>query len=391
MAEEDKQLNIDELMMHNIASTITKSCYANIIMPDMGPVQIDKYTLDNGFMSVDIINYGSTITSIRLPDNDNRQSDIVLGFDDIHGYLSSKNQFFGSIIGRVANRISEGSYDYNGYKNYLSKNCGPHMLHGGARGFDKKIWNAEIVNHSALWMSYTSPNLEEGFPGDLEVITKYALTHDNYLVLRICASTNKVTPVNITNHSYFNLAGHETGSEALFDHDLKIFSNKYTELDQESLLPTGRVLSVKNTAYDFRKFSSIGDAVKKTEFKGIDINYCFAKDTLKTIARLKHAASGRSLQLYSNQTGVQLYTSNYVENIQGKRGVVYQKHGALCLEPQGYPDAVNIKKFPPQWLYPKDMYEHIIVYKFRVEKLADSENEPEKETKGKGQAEESAS
>ncbi|XP_073980236.1 galactose mutarotase-like isoform X2 [Rhodnius prolixus] len=366
-------------MMHNLATTITKSCFAEVMLPDQGPVQIDQYTLSNGFMSVDIINYGSTITSIKLPDNYGTLSDIVLGFDDIDGYMSDKNPYFGCTVGRVANRISGASYEHDGFKYFLSKNCGPNTLHGGISGFNKKIWNAEIVNHNSLWMTYCSPHLEEGFPGDLEVCTKYTLTHDNYLVVRICASTNKITPVNMTNHSYFNLAGHETGAKGLFSHKLKINANKYTELDPESLTPTGAILPVRNTLYDITKFTSVGELIKKSENKGIDINYCFAKDSLKTIARLAHAPSGRSLQLYSSHPGVQLYTSNGVENISGKEGVVYEKFGALCLEPQGYPDAVNQKQFPSIWLHPKDIYEHLIVYKFRVEKLADSDSEQQKE------------
>ncbi|KAK9511989.1 hypothetical protein O3M35_000536 [Rhynocoris fuscipes] len=358
---------------------ITKEQYASLIVPKIGRINVDKITLDNGFMSVDLINYGSTITAIRLPDRELKVNDIVLGFDNIDGYLSDKNPYFGATIGRVCNRISNGSFVINDVKYYLSRNIGENTLHGGVSGFDKKIWKTEITNTNAVVMSYISPHLEEGFPGQLETQVRYVLTDNNYLVIKFTATTNEETPVNLTNHSYFNLAGHDSGAEGLYEHELMINANQYTELDPDTLIPTGKFIDVNETPFDFREFKNVGKAIESTEGAGFDINFCVRGEDLRTIARLQHEPSGRSLQVFANKPGVQLYTSNYVNGIEGKNGAIYDKHAALCLETQNYPNAINIKNFPSSLLCPREVYEHILIYKFRVEDQTVSEEEEEEE------------
>ncbi|XP_011297648.1 aldose 1-epimerase isoform X2 [Fopius arisanus] len=336
--------------------------------------EIKMFTLRNkNNQEVDILNYGATIRAIRTPDKNGKVEDVVLGFDNIEGYLKSDNPYFGATVGRVANRIGNGKFILDGVEVNVSKNKAPNTLHGGFKGWNAKIWESEIRNNS-LVMTLLSENGEEGFPGAAIATAIFKLHDDGTLsiVMKTCAT--KATPINLTNHSYFNLAGHATNASQLYKHSMMLNADRWTVTDADSI-PTGEIRSVANSVMDLRTPKILGDVIPKVPGGGYDYNFCIIDGennaNRKLVAKVVHPESGRTLEVHTNQPGVQLYTANFIPDtttpgILGKEGKSYFKHGAFCLETQNYPDAVNHENFPDSILRPGDVYHHTVDYKFGV-------------------------
>lgn len=333
---------------------------------------VTLYTLRNGKgMEAKISNYGGIIVSLTAPDKAGRFADVVLGFDSLADY-EARNPFFGCITGRYANRIAKGKFTLDGREYTLATNNGPNHLHGGMVGFDKKVWRASSMKKSngvGVEMFYTSPDGEEGYPGTLNCRVAYLLTNDNSLEIEYTATSDKPTVVNLTNHSYFNLAGEGSGS--ILDHKLTILADSYTPTD-DTLIPTGSKAPVASTPLDFTRSRRIGDRID-ADFKplkqgqGYDHNYVLnGGSSLKTAARAKDPKSGRVLEVLTTEPGVQLYTGNHL-NVTGKGGHHYASRDGFCLETQHFPDSPNKPDFPSVVLRPGDSYQHTCVFKFSAE------------------------
>ncbi len=315
-------------------------------------------------MEVYITNYGGIVTSIRIPDKNKVPGDVVLGFDNLEDYLG-EHPYFGAIVGRFANRIDKGQFTLEGKEYTLAQNNGPNHLHGGIHGFDKVLWTAateKSLDSVSLKLGYVSEDMEEGYPGNLLVEVEYSLNDQNELTISYRATTDKSTHVNLTNHSYFNLnncRGDILGHELLIDADI------ITELNENSI-PTGELLKVDGTCFDFRSAKEIGQDIARTE-PGYDINYVVNgyDGNLRRIASLYHDGTGRSMDVLTTQPGVQLYTSNYVDGIMGREGIVYNKHSAVCLETQHFPDTPNQQSFPSTVIHPGDEYYQVTIYRFK--------------------------
>ncbi len=330
---------------------------------------VDLYVLTNSHgLKAKVITYGATLTELDVPDRDGRLADVVLGFDDLKGYLGA-HPFFGSTVGRVANRIAKGKFTLDGKEYKLATNNGPNALHGGLKGFDKKFWQAEQVpaeNGVAVKFTCHSPDGEEGYPGDLTATVTYTLTNNNELRLDYTATADKATPVNLTNHTYFNLAGQ--GSGDILCHELTLEAEKYTPVD-DTLIPTGKIESVKGTPLDFTTPHKIGERIKELRGNpgGYDHNFVLNGGGKKLAlgARVVEPKSGRVMEMYTTEPGVQFYTGNFLDGSnKGKGGAVYNKHAGLCLEAQHFPDSVNHPNFPSMILRPGQTYKQTTVYKF---------------------------
>jgi aldose 1-epimerase len=335
-------------------------------------IRLFTWTNENK-VSVQVITYGATITSMKIPDKNGVVKDIVAGFNNLAGYQGF-NPYFGATVGRAANRIGSGQFKCLNEIIQVSKNRGKNHLHGGLVGFDKVVWE-HFVDGNKLILSYHSADLEEGYPGDLVVHTIFELTDSNEFLVEFKATTTKPTYVNLTNHSYFNLAGHNAGAAELYKHVVCINADQITDVDEDSI-PTGKLLPVADTVFDLRVPKILGDLINKVpKSTGFDHNFCITKGPEQGttfVARVYHPESGRVLEVYSNQPGVQFYTSNYFpenakskETLTGKDGNYY-KHGALCLETQNWPDAPNHENFPKSILLPGETYYHNVSYKFSV-------------------------
>jgi len=326
--------------------------------------EVHKYILKNHRgMEVDIINYGAIITAIRVHDMNNEPGDVVLGFDSLEEYLGD-HPYFGAMVGRVCNRVGKARFELDGKIYHITSNEGENQLHGGAIGFDKKLWRAnvdKIPDQVSLKLGYESADGEEGYPGTLQVEVEYTLNDLNELGLNYRAKTDKPTHVNLTNHSYFNL---NNCQGTIYDHELFIDADQITELDGDSI-PTGRILSVETTPYDFRLSHSIGERIGEVE-PGFDINYVLGTKSgeLTRVAAVHDPASGRTMEVLTTLPGVQLYTTNHVERIHGKAGRIYKKHCAVCLETQYFPDSANQPSFPSTVLLPGDEFSAETVYRF---------------------------
>ncbi|XP_012058042.1 PREDICTED: aldose 1-epimerase-like [Atta cephalotes] len=352
-------------------ATIAQESITTTTWGSVNDQEIKKFTLrNNANQEVDVVTYGAVITAIRTPDREGNIADVVLGFDNIEGYLSSENPYFGATIGRVANRIGKATFVVDGQRYNVSKNSGENSLHGGTHGWSSKVWNATIQDDCVV-MTLVSPDDDEGYPGSVTAIVSFQLTNDGELRIEMKAHSEKATPINLTNHSYFNLAGHATNASELYKHMITINADCWTVTDSESI-PTGEIQSVVNTIMDLRNLKKFGDVIDKVPGGGYDNNFCLPKSyndgKVNFVAKVVHPSSGRSLKVYSNQPGVQLYTTNSVpENgIVGKNGAKYFKHAAFCLETQNYPDAINHENFPNSVLQPGDTYNHVVLYKFGV-------------------------
>ncbi|MCH2114256.1 MAG: galactose mutarotase [Pirellulales bacterium] len=309
---------------------------------------------------------GATLTELHVPDQRGVLADVVLGFDEIAGYASPANQYFGCTTGRYANRICGGKFSLDGKQYQLAVNNGPNHLHGGpTRGLDKVDWQAEPLDDGVRF-TYTSPAGEEGFPGQLSLAVTYTLTDTNDLEIDYQATTDEPTIINLTNHTYFNLAGH--GSDSILDHELWIDADRYTPTDQHAI-PTGELAVVENTPFDFRHRKRIGEnfaAVAKTPAGGYDHNYVLnsESDVLRKIAEVFDPTSRRVMHVLTDQPGVQFYTGNGLHGQTGKGGKTYTAQSALCLETQHFPDSPNQPDFPTTVLQPGNTYRHRCVYAF---------------------------
>ena len=328
--------------------------------------KVHLYTISNGNMSFSATDYGCTITSIILPGKNNSKVDVVLGYSSLEGYLLS-NLSFGTVVGRFANRIADASFTLNGTKYELDHNDGNNCLHGGFNRWEKMMWKARKIhteNGTGIEFTHTSHDGEQGFPGTLKAKVIYTLSEDNVLTFDYQAVTDKATPVNITNHSYFNLKGYNGGN--IEDQILQLNCNHYLEVN-DKLIPTGNKIDVKGTAFDFTVPKPIGKDIADT---GIGYDHCYlcdmesATENPKLAAVLKDPASGRKMSVKTTQPGIQLYTSNFIEGFMGKQGIVYHNHDAVCLETQCYPDSPNHPDFPDCILKPGEVYHQITQYIF---------------------------
>jgi aldose 1-epimerase len=325
---------------------------------------VDAFVFDGDGITVKIVNYGATIVSVEAPDRIGKLADVVLGFDDMAGYQGADNPYFGACCGRYANRIANGKCMIDGVEYSLAINNGPNALHGGLVGFDKKIWDAEIVGGNAVKMSLTSPDGEEGYPGMLKVELTYTVT-DGEIRIDYAATTDQKTIVNVTNHSYFNLAG----GGSVHDHVMQIHADRYTVVDDDCT-PSGELRAVAGTEMDLRSPIPIGRNIAAVQGKGYDHNYCINQNTeeeLTMAARVVEPTSGRTLECWTTEPGVQFYAAGWVENVLGKGGAVYNAQEAFCLETQHYPDSPNHPDFPSTELAPDETYTHTCIYKFGVE------------------------
>jgi aldose 1-epimerase len=337
---------------------------------------VELYTLTNANgMTAKIMTRGATLVELHVPDKDGNLADVVNGFDDVAGYESEGNQYFGCTTGRVANRIAKGKFTLDGKEYALAVNNGPNALHGGTeRSLDKVVWKAEEVdgrNGKGVRFTYTSPDGEEGYPGTLQIAVTYSLNDNNALRIQYTATTDKPTPVNLTNHTYFNLSGH--GSDTVLDHELTINADRYTPAD-DTLIPTGEIAPVAGTPLDFRTPHVIGARIGElveTQFLGYDHNFVLNREEgargPQLCARLKDPGSGRVLTVRTTEPGVQFYSGNFLMGQKGKGGKEYKLRSALCLETQHYPDSVNHPEFPSTILRPGETYRHVCVYAFSAE------------------------
>ncbi len=344
---------------------IIKELFGNI--KNSGDVYL--FTFTNGKITVKLINYGGIITSLLAPDKSGKIEDIVLGFKSLKEYLKKdyleKNPYFGAVIGRCCNRIANGKFTINGIEYKLAINNGKNHLHGGIAGFDKVLWRAEEIrkNHEiGARLSYISRDMEEGYPGNLDVTVDYILNKNNELVISYEAICDKPTIVNLTHHSYFNLAGEGKGD--ILSHKLMINADKYNAVDGASI-PTGEILPVKETAMDFTAAEAVGARIKKVK-GGYDHNYVLNKDReLSLAAKVTEPESCRIMEILTTEPGIQFYSGNYLDGtIKGKSGKVYEKHSGFCLEPQHFPDSPNHPEFPGTLLKPGGIYSQKTIYRF---------------------------
>lgn len=335
--------------------------------------EIYLYKLSNkNKMSVGIINYGGIIVSIEVPDRDGNIDDVNLGYDNLEQYLEI-GQYFGAIIGRHGNRIENAEFDLNGITYRLAKNDGNNHLHGGKRGFDKVVWQAEPIEKDgvqALQLSYLSPDGEENYPGNLDVKVTYTLTDDNSLRIDYFAVSDKDTVVNLTNHAYFNLSGH--GSGDILDHQIMINADRFTVINNECI-PTGEIRDVSNTPMDLRTLKKVREGIESKDDQiacgnGYDHNWVLnvSGDKPEKAAEVFEPVSGRLMEVFTTKPGMQFYSGNAITRVTGKGGAVYDKRGALCLETQYYPNGTRHKHFPSPFLKAGEEYRHTTIYKFSV-------------------------
>ncbi|GIW85942.1 MAG: aldose 1-epimerase [Isosphaeraceae bacterium] len=343
-------------------------------------VEVVRYTLRNrGGVVVRLISYGAAIQELHVPDKAGRTADVTLGFDDLEGYLSERNAFYGCTVGRCANRIGGARFTLDGREYRLVANNGPNHLHGGtARCLSRVVWEARPIA-GGVEFRYRSPDGEEGYPGNLDVSVAYELDDGNRLTITYRATTDAATIVNLTNHSYFNLAGEGTAS--VLDHELELAAAEYTPAD-ETLIPTGEIATVEGTPLDFRKPTAVGARIgqlDETPYRGYDHNYVLSRTCPvqraegaevpepRFAARLKDPGSGRVMTVHTTHPGVQLYTGNFLSGAAGKGGKPYPRRSALCLETQHFPDAIHHPEFPTVVLRPGEIYLHRTVFAFSAE------------------------
>jgi aldose 1-epimerase len=360
----------------NSSSTITKAAFGKT--KDGTPVEI--YTLRNRKgMEARIMTYGGTVTSLKVPDKNGKLGDVVLGFNNVDGYLSpaylKSNPYFGALIGRYGNRIARGKFTLDGATYTLATNNVPNHLHGGNKGFDKVVWTAARADVGPdgpqLTLTYMSKDGEEGYPGNLSVTAIYTITEDNALEVQFTATTDKDTLCNLTHHSYFNLRG----SGDNLGHVVYINADKFTPVDS-ALIPTGELRPVAGTPFDFLTPTAVGARINNTNDEqiafanGYDDNWVLNKrgNELSLAARVSEPTSGRVMEVWTTAPGMQFYTGNFLDgSLTGKGGRVYKFRDALAMEPQGFPDSPNHPSFPTTELKPGETYHNTIIYKFSTE------------------------
>ncbi|KAI0494677.1 hypothetical protein KFK09_024819 [Dendrobium nobile] len=322
------------------------------------------YELKKGNFSVKITNWGATILSVILPDSEGNLADVVLGYEGIRPYINGTT-YFGALVGRVGNRISGARFVLNGTAYRLYPNDGTSSIHGGHRGFSFVIWTVkELVvdgEFPYIKLYYYSFNKEQGFPGDLDVYVTYKISGAYELSVTMEATPRtKATPVNLLQHSYWNLGGHNSGS--ILSNTVQIFASYITPLNDQ-LIPTGAISSVSGTPYDFRNPNTIESRINYVK-GGYNMNYVVDGQGMRKVAVVEDRRSGRAMELWANQPAVQFYTAYYLNGVEGKGGAIYGRYGGLCLETQGFPDAVNHPQFPSQIVNPGEVYKHDMLFKF---------------------------
>ena len=349
--------------------TVTKAVYGKM---DDG-TQVDEYTLTNGKgLTVKVITYGAMITSVETPDRNGKTANITLYRDSLKDYLAG-HPFFGCVAGRYANRITKGKFTIDGKEYTLATNNNGHHLHGGDKGFDKHVWQGQPVEGKGsvgVALTRTSPDGEEGYPGKLTASVTYSINDKNELKMEYSATTDKPTHVNLTNHAYWNLGGAASGD--VLKHELTLNADRYLPVD-DGLIPLGELKPVKGTPMDFTKTHTIGERIAQVK-GGYDHAYILnakkAGEELTFTARVFDPKSGRVMEIYTSEPAVQLYTGNFLDGtLQADGGkIAYQKHAALCLETEHYPDSPNRPEFPSTLLKPGQTYKHVTVHKFGVKK-----------------------
>jgi aldose 1-epimerase len=336
---------------------------------------VDLYTLTNAHgVEAKITNYGGIVVSLRVPDRAGRFADIVLGYDKLDDYLKS-TPYFGALVGRYGNRIGKGRFTLNGVEYKLPVNNGENTLHGGVKGFDKVVWNANAMQTRigpTLELTYLSHDGEEGFPGNLSAKVVYTLTNNNELRIDYSATTDKDTVVNLTHHSYFNLAGQGNGD--ILGHQLMLAADKFTPVDA-GLIPTGELRSVTGTPFDFKSATAIGARINNDDEQlklggGYDHNWVLngKMGQLRQAAKVSEGTTGRAMEVWTTEPGIQFYTGNFLDGtLTGKGGKVYQKRYGFCLETQHFPDSPNQPKFPSTVLKKGARYRSTTIYKFTVQ------------------------
>lgn len=334
--------------------------------PDGQPIKL--YTLTNGKVTAKVTNFGAILVALEVPDRRGKAEDIVLGYDTFEGYLHDK-PFFGATVGRFANRIAKATFQIDGKTYHVPANDGANSLHGGTVGFNKKVWAAENVTDSSVRFTLTSPDGDQGFPGNLKVAVTYTVTPTNALRIDYQATTDKTTPVNLTHHTYFNLSGPASGN--ILDTELTLAADSYTPVGAD-LIPTGQVAPVQGTPLDFTRATPIGARIKELpgQPQGYDHNYVVrnggnAKAEPVLAARASDPKSGRVMDVFTTEPGIQLYTGNFLDgSITGRGGVKYNQYQAFCLETQHFPDSVNQPKFASPILEPGQTYTQTTLYQF---------------------------
>jgi aldose 1-epimerase len=335
--------------------------------PQREPVMLHTLTNKNG-MSVSIMDYGATIVRIMVPDRSGKLADVTLGFDRLAPYFH-QTAFFGAVVGRYGNRIARGQFELNRMKYQLTINDPPNSLHGGRRGFDKQVWKEEAVDSDtpAIRFSLLSPDGDQGYPGNLFASVTYTLSEENELRISYQATCDKPTVINLTNHTYFNLAGGGT----VFSHLLTIHGDRYLPVDA-TLIPTGELVKVDGTPWDFLQPTAMGLHLKEAGGKPIGFDHTFVLEkgffsNWALAAEVEEPTTGRTLKVYSDQPGIQFYTGNFLDGtLRGKEGKVYRQYAGFCLEPQHFPDSPNRPDFPSTVLSPGDTYQTATVLEFGV-------------------------
>jgi aldose 1-epimerase len=335
---------------------------------------IELFTLKNANgLVAQITNYGGKVINLWTPDKNGDFADIVIGYETSAEYLNTTEIYYGTLIGRYGNRIANGQFTLNDSVYTLAKNNGENHLHGGIKGFNNVVWDAKKLDDQTLELTYLSVDGEEGYPGNLNVKVVYKLTDENELKVEYFATTDKPTPINLTQHSFFNLKG--AGSGDVNDHIMQIMADSFTPVDS-TLIPTGEIAPVDGTPFDFRTPTAIGDRINDEHIQmkygnGYDHNWVLnkAESGLSYAAKVVEPASGRTLEVYTNEPGIQFYGGNFMTgNDTGKGGKVFAFRGAFCLETQHFPDSPNKPQFPSTILNPGMEYYSVCVYKFGVEK-----------------------
>ncbi|XP_070179974.1 galactose mutarotase-like isoform X1 [Littorina saxatilis] len=328
---------------------------------------VNRYSLKNssGSLVVRILDYGALISEIHVPDRNGKLADITPGFDNFADY-ESRNPYFGVINGRVAARTAGGQFTLDEKTYKLPQNWGQHSLHGGILGFNKRLWSGKVEGDK-LVLKYVSADGEEGYPGELTTTVSYRVTDENELIIEYEATTTKPTPVNLTNHAFFNLAGHE--AETMDDHLLTVPADTFLPQDDD-YVPTGEIKQVEGTLWDLRKPVLLGERLLQVPGgKGINENYCLPPNDagkLQLAAKFEHPPSGRYMECLTTEPGMQVYTGYYLDVQQGKGGAAYKRFGAIVLEAQHYPDSVHRPSFPNTILRPGEIYRQTTIYQFGV-------------------------
>ena len=349
------------------AAVATKSVISKKKMGQVQGQDVFEYTLQNKTgMQVQLLTYGAAITNIVTPDKYGKMSSVVLGLDSLSHYAGKENSLMGSTVGRVANRISNRKFTLDGHEYTLSSD-----IHGGVNGFDKHIWKAKEItkkNEPAVEMTYLSKDGDEGFPGNLSVTVTFTLKNNNDVVIDYKATTDKATPLVLTNHTYFNLSGGR--NPKALNTELTIFADQFLEYGDGSMV-TGKILNVKNTPFDFTSPKTIGKDIEKVQqyTNGYDVTFALRNQTgkLALAAKAFEPISGRELEVYTTEPGVVFYSGNWLsEKVKGRNGIPYTKNGAFCLETQHYPNSINTPAFPNTVLRPKETFTSQTIYRFLV-------------------------